>query len=289
MYNYKTNDVTPYEEEQIQKIEQWINKKEPLLSKVLNKLIEPISSLTKLIVPSSAIEGALVQINKAAEFLTDVEDIKRDANVKDITELQYKSLQLSDKLANEVHNYAIGISSAEGVVTGALGWAGLAVDIPSLILISVRTIHKIGVCYGFKCQNKEDELFILEILQSSNVHTPKEKLVSVTTLQAIGRMAAKHTWKEMAKIAAEETAKKEIGKQFEKTIAQRLISLHENLPHLIGKKLTKNAVKKGVPVVGALIGAAVNSKYINDVAWVARYMYQQRWLQVNNKIIINTL
>lgn len=289
MYNYKTNDVTLYEAEQIQKIEQWINLKEPLFSKVLNKLFEPISSLTKLIVPPAAIEGALVQINKAAEFLTDVEDIKRDANVKDITELQYKSLQLSDKLANEVHNYAIGISAAEGAATGTLGWAGLAVDIPSLMLLSIRTIHKIGVCYGFKCTTKEDELFILEILQASNAYNPKEKIVSVTTLQAIGKMASKYTWKEMAKIASKRTAKKEIGDKFEKMLAKSLINLHKNLPKIIGKRLTKNAVKKGVPLVGSIVGASLNAKYLNDVAWAARYMYQQRWLQINNKIIINTL
>ena len=55
---------------------------------------------------------------------------------------------------------------------------------------------------------------------------------------------------------------------------------------MVGKKLTKDAVKKGVPAVGAFIGAAINTKYINDIAWAARYMYQQRWLQINNKIII---
>ena len=286
MYQFETKDVTPYEEGQIQKIEQWINKKEPKILKVINKAFEPLSNLVNLVVPASAIEGALVQVNKAAEFLTDKDDILRDGKVKTIHELQTKSLELSDSLANEVHNWAIGASSVEGAATGALGWAGLAVDIPSLILISVRTIHKIGVCYGFECKTKEDELFVLEILRLSNVLSQKEKIVSVTTLQAIGRMAAKNSWKKIAQIATEEVAKKEFTEEFEKFIAKRLTSLHKNMPKLIGKKITKDAVKKGVPAVGAIIGAAINTKYINDIAWAARYMYQQRWLQINNKIII---
>ena len=45
--------------------------------------------------------------------LTDEDDILRDGGVSYIEELRHKDLRLSDKLADEVHNWAIG-TAAEG-------------------------------------------------------------------------------------------------------------------------------------------------------------------------------
>lgn len=57
-------------------------------------------------------------------------DILRDGRISSIGDLKTKSLEPSDELANSVHNWAIGVASAEGGAAGAFGLAGMAVDIP---------------------------------------------------------------------------------------------------------------------------------------------------------------
>jgi EcsC protein family len=47
----------------------------------------------------------------------------------------------------------------------------------------------------------------------------------------------------------------------------------------LGLNLTKRKMLQVVPFLGAGIGAAVNWKFMDDVAWAARRAYQERWLQ----------
>ena len=55
-----------------------------------------------------------------------------------------------------------------------------------------------------------------------------------------------------------------------------------NLSNQIGINITKRKAMQAIPVVGAGVGAAMNAKYINDIAWAARRTFQERWLRDND-------
>jgi hypothetical protein len=77
-----------------------------------------------------------------------VDDLLREAEVASARELHNLELERLDVLADGVHNWAVGVAAAEGAATGALGLAGMVADIPVVITLALRTIHKIGLCYG---------------------------------------------------------------------------------------------------------------------------------------------
>ena len=52
-----------------------------------------------------------------------------------------------------------------------------------------------------------------------------------------------------------------------------------NLARRLGVNLTKRKMLQAVPVVGGGIGAAVNGKFMDDIAWAARRAYPERWLR----------
>ena len=112
----------------------------------------------------------------------------------DVEALKKHDLEKSDELANEVHNWAIGLASIEGGATGAAGVFGIAFDIPSIIVIALRTIHKTGVCYGFEVRTKSDKNFVLAILAASGANDMAEKVTALGTLRAIEVAVAKQTW-----------------------------------------------------------------------------------------------
>lgn len=118
-------------------------------------------------------------------------------------------MELCDNLADEVHNWAIGIASAEGGVVGALGIAGMAADFPAIITLALRTIHKIGICYGYEAKTELDNQFVLGILSASGANSVKEKEMALLTLKNIETMLIKQSWKTMAKEAAEQQLNKE--------------------------------------------------------------------------------
>lgn len=267
--------MNEYEASQIKAIEVWKNEEPSVVSQAVGTVLKPVSWLMEKIIPNKAIEGALTLSDSAAEWLTDKDDILRDGQVSAIEELRTKDLKLSDELANTVHNWAIGVATAEGGATGAAGLLGIAVDIPALITMCLREIHKIGLCYGFECKTEMDQRFVFGILSAAGSNSMKEKNASLLTLKQISVMLTKMTWKKITEAAA----KNKFG-------LAALIVLIKQLAKQLGINITKRKALQVVPLVGAAVGAAMNASMLNDVGWAARRVFQERWLMENGKIAL---
>ena len=268
------HELNNYEQQQIKLIKEWKNKEPSVVSKGIGKLLYPLTWMAEKVIPEAAIRGLLNFSSTIAEWLTDTSDVLRDGKVASVEELKTKDLELSDELANKVHAWAIGIAVLEGGATGGTGLPGMAADIPSIITIALRTIHKIGVCYRFEVKTKEDRDFILGIMAASGANSMNEKLAALATLRSIEVTIAKQTWKKMVEKAAQEQMSKEAV----------IIGL-KNLAKQLGVNLTKRKALQTIPIVGAVVGASVNGSYIQDVGWAARRAFQERWLIENKKII----
>jgi hypothetical protein len=266
-------NLSVYESEQLRAIEAWKKEEPSVVNKALGLVVEPLAWLVQKVVPESAIMGALSASNSAAVWMTDTADILRDGRVEKINDLIGKDLKLSDGMSDQVQNWAIGIGVAEGAGTGFFGILGAPVDVPAIITLALRTIHKIGVCYGYECKTPTDEQFVYGILSASGANSIEEKLIALTTLTAIETIILKQTWKAMAEKAAQA--------QFSKEAA--IITLR-NLAKQLGVNITKRKALSAIPAIGALIGGSVNGWYIKDVGWAARRSFQQRWLKDCRKI-----
>lgn len=273
MAKRKLYPITLYEKKQIKEIVKWKGEKPSVISKALGIILEPLAWLVQKVVPTSAIQAALDAANKIGQWMADTGDIKRDGGVNSIEELRGKDLKLSDDLADEVQNWAIGFAVVEGAATGAGGILTAPIDIPAIITIAMRTIHKIGLCYGYECKTKKNADYAMGILAAAGANAMKEKLSALTMLRAIEMTVAKTTWTAMAKKAATTTMGKEVG----------IITLR-NLAKQLGINLTKRKALAAIPGIGAFIGGSVNGWWIKDVGWAARRTFQERWMIDNTKV-----
>lgn len=255
-----------YDKEQIRAIVEWKNREPSVVSQKMGALAAPLGWMVQKVVPEAAMRGVLNGANSAGEFLADEGDILRDGGVSAIEELRYKDLQLSDNLADSVHNWAIATAAAEGAAAGAGGVIGIGVDIPAILTLSLRTIHKIGLCYGYKANNKNERDFILGILSAAGSNSMKEKTEALLALKAAQNLIQKHTWKALAEKGAVVITVKQVCKQ-------------------LGINLTKRKAMQAIPLIGAGIGAAINGDFMRDIGYAARRSYQERWLIDNDKWI----
>ena len=265
--------LTQYERRQIREIKSWKAEEPSIVSAAFGVLFSPATWLLSKLIPIAAIRGALDFSSSIAEWLTDTQDLVRDAGVNSIADLRSLSLETSDALADSVHNWAIGFATTEGAATGAGGAFGIAADIPAIITIALRTIHKIGACYGFEVQTKTDRDFVLAILATSSSNDMKEKVAALLLLRSIEASIMKQTWKGMAQQAGRQTLGREAGIIAVKTLAAQL-----------GINLTKRKALQAIPAIGAIVGASVNGWYIKEVGWAARRMYQERWLAEGGRL-----
>lgn len=262
--------ATDYEKNEFEKCKKWDDKPPNIVNRALAIALKPAIVLVQKLVPQKAIEGCLVLANAAGSALADTGDILRNGKVSKISDLKNGKLEVCDNLANGVHKWALTFATAEGGATGFFGIAGMAVDIPSLITFSLRTIHKVGLCYGYESKSCDEEKFILGVLAAAGANNPSEKMAAIATMKSIQQMIVKTSWKKMAETAAQKTLSKEAG-----------VLAIKNLAKQLGINITKRKALQAVPFVGAGIGAAMNAQYINDICWAARRSFQKRWLEEN--------
>ena len=265
--------LTEYEKEQIKAIRAWKNEKPGVVGHAFGFVTAPVARLMQGVVPQFAVRKMLDAANWAAYGLADVSDILRDGEVEKISDLRQRDLPLCDKLADSVHDWSIGMAVAEGSVTGAVGLAGFAVDIPTLLTFALRTAHKVGLCYGYEATDGLDNHFAFGILSAAGANSVAEKIGALTTLHSIETILRRRTWNAIVERAA--------GRQFSE---EGVIIAVRDLAKRIGVNLTKRKLLQIVPFLGAGIGASANGLYMKDVGWAARRAFQERWLIDNKKI-----
>ncbi len=254
-------------------IRAWKTEEPGVISKSLGTVFAPVSWLAQKLIPEKAIRGAIHAAMKTADKLTDSGDIKKSGNVTEIKELLNKDLLFLDKLSAKVHHWAIGLATTGGVASGLGGAITLAADVPATVTLALRTIHKIGLCYGYQPETNDDRLFILAVLAISSANSIGDKMIALNTLHAAGS-ASKKALVSSSGDTRESTAEIPITKK-DTDIGM------DHLSKTIGLNLTKRKVLQLIPAVGAVVGGSVNGWYLKDVGWSAKRAFQERWLGDN--------
>jgi hypothetical protein len=265
--------LTEYERRQLAAIEAWKNAEPGVLSRAFGVVVAPVEWIVQTVVPEVVVRNAIDGASKLARFMTDTEDVLRAAQVSSVAALRSKELSLCDRLADDVHNLAIAIAVAEGSTTGAMGIVSAPIDVPAIITVAMRTIHKIGICYGYECKTDEDEQFYRGILAAAGATTLEEKAVALGALTTIRVVLVRQTWKAMAKSITQH----QLGRGMITVTAYDLVKQ-------IGISLIRHRALAAIPVIGAIVGGSANGWYIKAVGWAARRSFQERWLADAGKL-----
>lgn len=244
----------------------WKNALPSVTERAIGVVFRPLGWIVGRLVPPSAIEGGLRAADWLAQQTISEERIFAELGAKDGENVRQRPLRVLDEAAERFHRWAIGYGVAEGAAAGAAGLWGLAVDIPSLITLTLRTVRGIGACYGFTSESEVEREFVLGVLAAASANSVAEKTSALLLLRQIEVTLLRNTFKAMAAKAAEQTLSREAA----------IIALRD-LARQLGINLTKRKMLQVVPIAGAAIGGAVNWKFMDDVAWAARRAYQERW------------
>ena len=165
---------------------------------------------------------------------------------------------------------ALGYAISGGGAAGALGAAGLALDIPATMTLALRTTRLTGLAYGFGGAGVAERIHILDILQLAGANSVEERQAALDRL-AQGRQAfSADDWRKVAAMTGQ---------------AGGTVAATQRVAQTLGVNLGTRKVAQIAPVIGAAIGAGVNAAFQNDVAEAARFAFRARWLEVNAGII----
>lgn len=257
--------MNDYEREQWRRIEKWRARAPAAANRTFSRSAGPASRALRKLIPDGALRSALDLLQTAAERSANRSQILRLADLSEIGQLQTLPLERSDQLARRVRQQGALLGGGAGAALGLAGGVGLALDMPALLVVCLRTIHRIGLCYGEDCSEHRDLPLAIFALASAN--TPEEKLQALETLD--------RGWEGDAdglREGVERTAERELAKE---AMQIGLHRLSMQLARRLGWRLGAGAL----PVIGAAIGGAVNARFLNEVAQAAIHTFQWRRLR----------
>lgn len=270
-------DVLPdaaqsYESTQRAEINEWKHDQPGLLSVGAGFVVERLGNALGRFIPGSAMQMALNLGSDAGKFTSRFQKIRRRAGVQRYEELLDRELEECDDLAQREQLWAMGLAGTEGGVTGAFGLAGMAVDIPAIVTFATRSVHLMGLCYGFELKRPADRALVLAILAVSGANSSEDRSTAIAKLDSLNSALDSSARKAMVAEISEDT----FGQQ-------AILIAGKRLARDLAANLAKRKLAQAVPFVGSAVGAAVNAWYIRDVCVTARRTFQERWLRQNGR------
>jgi len=245
--------LTPYESEQVRRIAAWKSKPPNPFAELFKRITLPGANLVEKVLPDRIVRVAIEKSYDASKMLAGQADIKLQAGVRDLRDMLHKPLEECDGLADQVSAGSQAWATIQGAATGAAGVLTTLIDIPLLFVLSLRTILKIGHCYGYPLEGTREQRFVLGLLIAATAGTLETKHKRLEQL------------KELEDLVIEETQ--------EEIVSEEALSL-----------LFQLEIFEEVPGIGAISGALLNLAFLRRVDRTARRVFQERWLRDNGKI-----
>ncbi len=245
--------LTPYEADQVQQIALWKSTPPNAVSELFKLITTSASNLVEKVIPDNLVVGAIEKAYDASELIAGQEDIRHQAGVSQLGELRNKPLQNCDRLALRVGMAAQTWATVEGAATGAGGVLTTLIDIPLLFVLSLRTILRVGHCYGYSLDHPHDRTLVLGILIAATSGSLATKRKRLDQLREIKHLLVEETQEEI--------------------LADEALSI-----------LFQLEIFEEVPGVGLVSGALLNLAFVRRIDITARRVFQERWLEDNGKV-----
>ena len=265
--------LTPYDKKALVEIHAWKNPEITWFDKALSVINKPLDYVGDVILDNDtvghvikkSVNGLVSVCNDAAQWSVRSEAIFKEFrgdghhHINSHEDISSLALEHVDKPVGWLAAKYKGIALTEGAGAGAVGMAGMVIDIPSLITLNLRAIGEYATYYGFDIERQEERLFAFNILGLSSSPTDLSKNLAMSQLIKISQdVARKKTWNELNK--------------------QAFVQVIQQISKILGIRLTKAKLAQTIPVAGAVVGGGFNVYFTNKVCDAAYYLYRERFL-----------
>lgn len=246
-------DLTDYERQRVRAIARWKGEVPGRVSRALSKIRGPIGRLGARLITDNIARKALDSLEAKLDTERQVQEVSREARVGSIQELRRWPLEERARLAKRFAVRAERRAMLMGAATGAGGVVTEVAGIPVLLATALRSIHRTGLCYGYRLGAESDRPYLLGVLELSTVNDPVRRL-------QIRRQLARM-------------------EQGGEDPVEPPITLEG-----VERGLTADLALEVVPIVGDAMTILLDYSMIKRVNQAARCVFEERWLRDAGKI-----
>lgn len=256
-----------YEQARRAEIERWLAAPPDWGTRLMAQPGKMAANAARQFVPVPVLRASLRTLERAAGRLSDARSVLRWAGVTQLDEIAVWPLRECDQLALKVQRRAMLLGGGSGAVFGIGGAVGMVADVPTLLTVALRTIHRTAYCYGEDWQREADRSMVIGVFALASANSLDEKRNAWAALRD-GQGLLDAAWRDGVERVAERQIAKDAAQFSLQTLASR-----------IGLRLGARKSAGVVPVLGAVIGSAINADYLRDLSRVSQRVLQDRWLR----------
>ena len=252
---------SPFEIEQYESPQQMLRKQLPKLShQLLGRHYTKVNNVASFMSPDMGekVSDYLFQwLNEFSSNMSLTEKILEEAGVTDIAELTQDTGR-SQRLSQALIEQNKLLAAVQGVITGATGVWGAAVDIPASIVLALRTIYQTGRSHGFDLENEADQEVVAFIFKEIDLGIVAEKQTLLLALKAFKSMLGTHDLQQFQQLLGSSNDIELIKKWLVDEDGQFKWGWLNHIPQA-------SVIGKLTPVAGAALGGFYSWRLLEDV------------------------
>ncbi len=232
----------------------------------------PALSRVHKVVPEGAARRTLAAAYAASVRLSQPNALLRQAGVESIESLRSKPLPDCDALARKTARQSGWLAGSSGAALGVTGVVGLVADAPALMLIALRTLVRIGYCYG----ERPSPALVAALFALASADTEDEKQLAwqaALTAPAGQDTTSGASTPGIADAAVRDGLERAAEREFAK---QALTGSLQKLTSTMVQRLGMKKAAGLLPLVGAVVGGAVNIRFVYLLSEAARMAFAAR-------------
>ncbi len=245
-------DLTDYELQRVRAIARWKGEVPGRVSRALQNIRRPLGRLGARLIPDNITRKALDSLEAKLDTDRQVQEVLREALVGSVRELSRRPLEDCARLAKHFAVRAERRAMLMGAVAGAGGVVTEVAGIPLLLAAALRSIHRTGLCYGYRLEAESDR----------RIPAWRSRAVQPSTTRRTGCRSAGSSpgWSRARKT----------------TVSQS--------PWRASSGLTGDLALEVVPVLGDAVTILLDYSMMKRVNRTARRVFEERWLRDAAKI-----
>ncbi|OTG62895.1 EcsC family protein [Acinetobacter silvestris] len=130
------------------------------------------------------------KLNDFVAELSSVEAVLKEVGAKSLDELA-KDPARAQRISMALANQNKIIASIQGVLTGATGVIGAAIDVPTSLILALRSVYQTGRAYGFELK-AEDHAVVEYIFKQIDMGSVAEKQALLAGVRTLSNMLQSH-------------------------------------------------------------------------------------------------
>ena len=262
-----------------QQVEHWKHPDSNLLAQSLAALAAPIDKAGDALMNApqfgdtlkQAIENTIVTLSDVANWTLDVQDViesyrnssEVSADIKTLADVKDLPIAIVDEQVKLFKSKYVALTSAQGVTTGVIGWAGIPADVIALITANLRAIGEYATYYGFDMSHKNEQLFAMSLLAVATSISSDERQAALDDTFS--------TVKDSMVQDPETLAFNKINEEVMSRVLRQTATK-------VATNLVKTKAAQVIPAVGAVVAGGVNASYTSSVCEAAYQCYRERFL-----------